>query len=559
MIAYYGIMAALAVLNLIIFIALFTDRKINFYLVLLLAILTISNLGNLALALSDTVYEAYLAKKIYYIGGCFAAPIILTVIIDMCKIQVSKWIRNIIYIFSFVVYGMILSIGYADIYYKDMELHKFGNATAVTPVYGFGHSIFYVLLYGYMLIGIAILIYSLKRKNTISRKNLWALVGMELATILLFLVVRPILPHVEVTPLVYVVDGWIFLYINRRVTLYNVEENIMSSLKKQYSYGYVMFDNNRNYLGSNTVAMELIPELELCKVDKPLIKHENLTFIEQWLDEFRDDEDPRMPYIVGDKYYEGNVERIWHGDNGVGFIIELADQTEHRKYTKLLNQYNTDLQMQVNEQTAHIRDMQAKVLLGMANMVENRDDNTGGHIKRTSHVIGILIDTIQKHQLLPLDEEFCQDIVKAAPMHDLGKIGIDDGILKKPGRLTDEEFAIMQTHAEKSAVLVESILKDVEEEHFVRVAINMARNHHEKWNGFGYPDRLKGEDIPIEARIMAIADVYDALVSKRCYKEAMSFEEAFKVMEESMGSHFDPQMEQVFLLSREKLEAYYRT
>ena len=116
----------------------------------------------------------------------------------------------------------------------------------------------------------------------------------------------------------------------------------------------------------------------------------------------------------------------------------------------------------------------------------------------------------------------------------------------------------MQTHAEKSALLVESILKGVEEEHFVRVAMNVAKYHHEKWNGSGYPEQLKGDAIPLEARIMAIADVYDALVSKRCYKEAMSFAKAFQVMEESMGSHFDPQMEQVFLLSREKLEAYYR-
>lgn len=143
-------------------------------------------------------------------------------------------------------------------------------------------------------------------------------------------------------------------------------------------------------------------------------------------------------------------------------------------------------------------------------------------------------------------------------MHDLGKIGIGDTILRKPGKLTDEEFAIMQTHTVKSEALVESILKGVEEEHLVKMAMNVARHHHEKWNGFGYPDKLKGEEIPLEARIMAVADVYDALVSKRCYKEPMSFEKAAEVMIESMGSHFDPQLEQVFLLSRVRLEEYYK-
>ena len=224
----------------------------------------------------------------------------------------------------------------------------------------------------------------------------------------------------------------------------------------------------------------------------------------------------------------------------------------------LLSSYNAELEDQVKEKTEHIVNIQSQVLLGMANMVENRDGNTGGHIKRTSDVIKILVNTIQENNMLPLEITFFEDIIKAAPMHDLGKIGIDDRILKKPGKLTNEEFAIMQTHAQKSAVLVESILKGVEEEHFVKVAINVAKHHHEKWNGTGYPGHLKGEAIPIEARIMAIADVYDALVSKRCYKEAMSFEQAFEIMEKSMGSHFDPKLEPVFLLSREKLENYYK-
>ena len=164
---------------------------------------------------------------------------------------------------------------------------------------------------------------------------------------------------------------------------------------------------------------------------------------------------------------------------------------------------------------------------------------------------------MKENNLLQVDEQFCQAVIKSAPMHDLGKIAIDDKILRKPGRLTNEEFAIMQTHAEKSGELAESILKDVEDEYFVKIARNMARHHHEKWNGAGYPDHLKGEHIPLEARIMAVADVYDALVSKRCYKEAMSFEQAYEVMMESMGSHFDPQMEEVFVKSRKKLEAYY--
>lgn len=154
-------------------------------------------------------------------------------------------------------------------------------------------------------------------------------------------------------------------------------------------------------------------------------------------------------------------------------------------------------------------------------MVENRDNSTGGHIKRTSEVVEILIQTIKENNLLDLSDEFCNDMIKAAPMHDLGKIAIEDSILQKPGKFTDEEFNIMKTHSEKSAEIIENILRGVEEDSFVDVAENIARYHHEKWNGMGYPEGLTGEEIPLEARIMAIADVYDALVSKRCYKEAI--------------------------------------
>jgi len=165
---------------------------------------------------------------------------------------------------------------------------------------------------------------------------------------------------------------------------------------------------------------------------------------------------------------------------------------------------------------------------------------------------------MRKNKMFPKNKRYYNNVINAAPMHDLGKIAIDDRILKKKGRLTPKEFSIMQTHAEKSAQLVESILGGIEEEDFVRVAVNIARFHHEKWNGEGYPKHLKGEEIPLEARIMAIADVYDALVSKRCYKEPMSFEDAYNVMISSMGTHFDPGLEEIFIQSRKKLEEYYK-
>jgi HD-GYP domain-containing protein (c-di-GMP phosphodiesterase class II) len=164
---------------------------------------------------------------------------------------------------------------------------------------------------------------------------------------------------------------------------------------------------------------------------------------------------------------------------------------------------------------------------------------------------------MQKDPNLSYSKEFYDDMVAAAPMHDIGKIAIDDKVLCKPGKFTDEEFAEMKTHAEKGAIIIKNLLSNFQSEFFVEIAKNMAGSHHERWDGSGYPYGLKGDSIPLEARVMAIADVYDALVSKRCYKEPFSFADAYDIIDKAMGKHFDPNLKKYFDQSREELEAYY--
>ena len=142
-------------------------------------------------------------------------------------------------------------------------------------------------------------------------------------------------------------------------------------------------------------------------------------------------------------------------------------------------------------------------------------------------------------------------------MHDVGKIAIKDSILTKMGKFLPEEYEVMKTHAEIGAAIIKNVLSNVESEEMQRIAQNMAFFHHERWDGSGYPKGLKGEQIPLEARIMAIADVYDALVSERSYKKKFSFAEADKIILESMGTQFDPNLQKYYEECRPKLEAYY--
>ena len=557
MIVYYSICVVLTLINLIIFIFSFDRKRINANFTFMALLMALANAGYLSIALSTSLQEMVLANKIVYLGGCFVPPVLLFSICVICNYKVADWLRMLLYAYSFLVYAMVLTTGNSDLYYAEIFMDRFGNAAVLGHTYGIGHSFFYVIVYGYVAAEIILLVYSLKKNAAVSRKSLYALIFMEMINCILFICGRNINPAFEIMPVMYVLDGWILLYIHHRAMLYNIEDCIVSSLGKQDTYGYIVFDNHENYLGCNNVAKKIFPEISGCKVDLPIKDKPTIEVLLHWLGEYEAGACENFSYENGDIHYQCSIERIWHKEKAYGYIVEMQEDTDRWRYMNLLSSYNAELQSQVREKTKHIRNIQSQVLLGMADMVENRDGSTGGHIKRTSDVVRILVETIQEKNILPLGEELCKDIIKAAPMHDLGKIGIDDRILKKPGRLTEEEFAIMQTHALKSALLAEGILKGVEEEHFVRVAVNVAEYHHEKWDGTGYPKHLKGEEIPIEARIMAIADVYDALVSKRCYKEAMSFEKAFEVMEESMGSHFDPGLEPVFLLSRERLEEYY--
>lgn len=213
---------------------------------------------------------------------------------------------------------------------------------------------------------------------------------------------------------------------------------------------------------------------------------------------------------------------------------------------------NAGLKSRVTE----LKVIQDNILYSVANLIENRDLNTGTHVKRTSEVIRILVTEIMKtdksHSFA-----YWNSIIKAAPMHDLGKIAIPDSILRKPGKLTEEEFAIIKTHAERSAKIIDQVLKNIETEEFLTIAKNIARYHHERFDGSGYPDHLKGREIPLEARIMAIADVFDTLVSERPYKKSQTPEEAYDIILESMGTHFDPGLADVFKKCFPLLKDYY--
>lgn len=186
--------------------------------------------------------------------------------------------------------------------------------------------------------------------------------------------------------------------------------------------------------------------------------------------------------------------------------------------------------------------MQNGLIITMADMVENRDSDTGAHVQKTAAYVRIITESLKRngYYLEKLTPKYMSDVVMSAPLHDVGKINISDTVLNKPGKLTDEEYEIMKTHTIYGKEIMEKAISTVEGENYLKEARNMAAYHHERWDGKGYPEGLHGEVIPLSARIMAVADVFDALTSPRVYKPAFPLEKALQIMEEGSGTQFDP-------------------
>ena len=221
-----------------------------------------------------------------------------------------------------------------------------------------------------------------------------------------------------------------------------------------------------------------------------------------------------------------------------------------------LKDYADNLEIRVKEKTVAVTELQNAILATVADLVEFRDKLTGGHITRTQRYLQAIIDEMIQNGTYA-DEISTWDMaffLPAAQLHDVGKIAISDLILNKPSKLTPEEFEIMKTHVTAGVDAIEQIMKKTKEHIFLNQALLITGTHHEKWDGTGYPIGLKGNNIPLEGRLMAIADVYDALISERPYKKAFSHAEACKAIEDGNGSHFDPVLIDIFKKVKDKLK-----
>lgn len=247
----------------------------------------------------------------------------------------------------------------------------------------------------------------------------------------------------------------------------------------------------------------------------------------------------------------GAVDYISKPANPAIVLARVKTHLELKRTRDFLQDQNSFLEAEVQRRTQEVSTVQEVTIQALASLAETRDLDTGNHIRRTKHYVRALAIKLRKHPRFAhfLDDDQTIDILyKSAPLHDIGKVGIPDRILLKPGRYEAEEFEIMKGHSNLGYQALRQAERELGQElPFLRHAKDIVLYHHEKWDGGGYPKGLAGDDIPVSARLMAVADVYDALISRRVYKEGMPHERAVKILLEGRGQHFDPDMLDAFL------------
>jgi len=252
-------------------------------------------------------------------------------------------------------------------------------------------------------------------------------------------------------------------------------------------------------------------------------------------------------------------------DEMICTVVIVTDITEKEELIRQLNeshakieQFNKELQSEVDRQTESIRNLQKAIVYSMSDLIEKKDGYTGVHTRRVSEYVAILLRELARRGHTITESEI-QRIAESSLLHDMGKIAIPDSILLKNGKLTDDEFEVMKNHSAKGADSLEKSMQFAKDNDFLKNAFVMAKHHHEKWNGRGYPDGKKEDEIPLLARVIAIADVYDALRSERSYKTPFSREKAKSIILEENGRQFDPELVDVFLAVEPQFDEFCKS
>jgi len=525
--------AIVIILAEIVYIAYLKPSKYHVEMLILLVSTLIMLVGYSIELNAENVNTALMGASLSYIGKPFALLMSFIFITDYCSRPLPKAVTLPLCLISFVFPLIVFTngVGGAEnaghhLYYATV---KFDAARRYSPMI-VERGTLYPTYMVYLIALIALTVFYIVRelistKTREKRSQLWLLFGVIAATLVGYLVYLSGITDGYDTTMTGAAIGTVFMtVVFFKYKLFDSLTLAKEQALHNASNGILVLNESNRPVYTNA------------KVDG-YIANNRFTY-----DEFSGY--PEGEHIVerDNSVYDVSASIITSSGVYYGKTVEISDITE--KY-----RYNEQLEHDVAERTREIRNIQRSIVMSFAGIVEARDSSTGIHIKRMGRIVELVAQDMKKNGLYSdvITEEYLTCLAEVSALHDIGKLKIPDNVLLKPGKLTDEEFELMKTHAAEGAHIIDECLANVERPFYVAMARDVARHHHEKWNGTGYPDKLAGEEIPLCARIVAVADVYDALRSDRCYKPPFDIEQSRRIITDESGSHFDPAVVQAFL------------
>lgn len=531
----------------------------NLMLLLLISVL-VNLVGYLVELKSDSLETALIGVKIAYLGKPYITLCIFFFVVEFCKVNLSDLLKGALVAFHLLITTLVFTCDLHSLFYTSIR-YIYSDSYCHLVL---GHGLFYYMFIGMtFLYFIAITVIGIRKirstKDWLIKRQMFlclAMITICLIGFLLFL--SGCTNGYDTTVLSYFVCVQMLIILMVHFQLFNTLSFAKDESMDGMEEALFVFDNDDGVIYQNKNARLMQHYIEkhytepFVQVLKKLIqKNEHLIVKNGYVfrGEGHDHED--VPQSANSVYHITGREITRQGRT-YGYAVLVSDETESYYYT-------SHLEAKISAKTHEIIKIQRSVIGSFAAMIEARDGITGLHIKNTSNFVKILTHAMQNSPKYAdrITDDYAQMVSAAAKLHDIGKIAVPDYVLQKPGKLTDEEYEIMKKHPAEGARIIKETLGKLENDEYVHIAYNMAYYHHEKFAGGGYPCNLKGTEIPLSARIMAICDVYDALRSNRHYKEGFSVEKSVSIIRESRGSHFDPDITDIFLQHIDEMEAVF--
>lgn len=494
--------------------------------------------------------------KMTYIGKPFVVFTMYVFVMEYCGVSIKKSRRNFFYAICVDIAGLVYTNEYHHLFYSSVSYINDGLFPHLVLKHGIFYNLYSVILLYYFVGMIYVCVRKYRQNDSeIIRKQVSVLMVMVLFSCgCLALFLFNLTNGYDTTALAYIVAVFLFERLMRKYKLFDTLTLAKEEAVEHMSNGLIVVNVYGDMVYSNDEADRVLLYIR---------KHGNkgIEYLEELANNSKYMFVDECSQEDGNKHadsekcvYELTMHEIFRNENSYGKMLLITEITDSYYYTERL-------QNELKKKTREVISIQRDIIGSFASMIEARDGITGLHIKNTANLVKVLVYVIKNNPKYSgiITDEYAHMTAAAAHLHDIGKIAIPDRILQKEGKLTDEEFAIMKIHPVEGAKILENTIKGLESDAYYQIAHDMVLYHHEKYDGSGYPTGISGENIPLTARIMAVADVYDALRSKRHYKDGFSKEKSMAIMEESKGTHFDADIVTIFLEHIDEMEAVLDT